>query len=53
VDAALQDRLYQLLAGREGKMPKTLRSMMGSLRRMAEDGFDFAKFASGEEAAQS
>ena len=52
MDASLEQRLYQLLAGREGKKPKTLKGMMRTYRRMQADGFNFDAFASGEEAAQ-
>lgn len=52
MDPLLRDRLYQLLAGREGKKRKTLRSMMDTFRRMDEDGFRWEAFAASEEAAQ-
>lgn len=52
MEVGLEQRLYQLLAGREGKKPKTLGAMMRTFRRMQRDGFNFDAFASGELAAQ-
>lgn len=49
----LESQLFTLLAGREGKKPKTLTAMMRTFRRMRDDGFDFTAFMSSEEAAQA
>jgi integrase len=53
MDAALKQRLYDLLAGREDKRKKTLYFMMARFDRMAELGFNYDAFSLGPEAAQA
>lgn len=53
MDAALQERLYTFLVGRESKADTTVAYMLQRFRGMHQEGFQFEEFAKGAAQAQA